>query len=104
MVFIFFGNVMKLNKNELKKLQDLSCIMLNPKEEEQFLDKLENIITMLEQCQSVEIDESVEDTGFYDTSLPLQKWVDQSDDAKDMLQNVEHEVINNSVVVKSVLR
>jgi hypothetical protein len=34
--------------------------------------------------------------------LDVQKWVKNSEDAESLLKNVEHEIANNSIVVKSV--
>ena len=102
-----------LTSEQLEKLQTLSNIKLNPSEQGDFLQKLDPIISKLDELWSVDI--SIEDSPSFskrglggdlnslralDTTF---EWEKQKNIAKNMMKNIEHEVINNSVVIKSVL-
>ena len=95
----------------MEKLQTLSNIRLNATEQEDFLKKLDPIISKLEELWSVDITDTFPspirrgDRGevtlrALDTTF---EWEKQQQIAENIMKNVEHEVINNSVVIKSVL-
>lgn len=92
---------MTLTQEELQKLQRLSAISLEWPEQEKFKSQLWDIINFLgelDQLDLSDIDTELESQGL---TLRAIEWIEECDD--DLLQNVEHEVINNSVVIKSVL-
>ncbi len=101
-----------LTSEQLEKLQQLSSIDLNISEKEDFLQKLDPIISKLDELWSVNISDispSLSKRGLggdlntlrsLDTTF---EWDKQKNIAENIMKNVEHEVINNSVVIKSVL-
>jgi Asp-tRNA(Asn)/Glu-tRNA(Gln) amidotransferase C subunit len=96
-----------LTVDQLEKLQNLSNIKLNDKEQDSFLSKLDPILAKLEELGMVDISLSSTKTDSDDITLRLldttfegQK---QQNIAKNIIKNIEHEVINNSIVIKSVL-
>ena len=101
-----------LTPEQLKKLQQLSSIDLNISEKEDFLQKLDPIISKLEELWSVNISDishSLSKRGLGGDLNSLRtlettfEWDKQKNIAENIMKNVEHEVINNSVVIKSVL-
>jgi len=87
---------------EIKRLQKLSCISLSPKEEEKFWQQLTEIIDFLGKLP----DTKTTTSSWHTTeklSLRTIQQQDSSCDAKQLLQNVHHPVINNSIVIKSAL-
>lgn len=95
-----------ITSEQLKKLQTLSNIDLNTSEQEDFLQKLDPVIAKLEELWSVDVsDIAIEDRDEV-TLRALEttfEWEKQKNIAENIMKNVEHEVINNSVVIKSVL-
>ena len=87
---------------EIKRLQKLSCIALSPEEEKKLWAQLTDIIAFLGQLPDSKInDKKVVD----DETLTLRTiaGVKESSDSKKILKNVHHPIINNSIVIKSVL-
>ena len=101
---------MHLTSEQLEKLKQLSNIKLNSSESEDFLQKLDPIIAKLEELWSIDISEVSSSIGNWDRGEVVLRalentfeWEDQKDIAEKIIKNVSHEVINNSVVIKSVL-
>jgi len=92
---------MKISEEQLRKLEDLSNISLSSDEKKLFLDKMDAVIGLLEWLKSVsEISSKINDKKTLDTISGVEEY----GDSKWLLDNVEHEIVNNSIVVKSVLR
>ncbi len=95
-----------LTTEQLEKLQTLSNIKLNATEQEDFLKKLDPVISKLEELWSVDIS-NISMGGSSGVTLRALdttfEWEKQKQIAENIMKNVEHEVINNSVVIKSVL-
>jgi len=93
---------MTLSIEELKHLEQLSCITLNENEQEKFLSQLDNIINFLGQLKDIDVENI--DTNFeIENSLRTHKWVSKFENTKWIINNIKHEIVNNSIVIKSVL-
>ncbi len=94
---------MKLTEEELNKLQKLACIRLNEEEKEKFWNQLESIITLLDELGKLDLSGDIDidenDINNLRTISGTQDW----ENKEKLLQNVEHKLVNNSVVIKSVL-
>ena len=93
---------MRLTDEEFEKLQSLSCIKFEGKEKEEFLWKLDAVIDFLGGLKNVEFDENMSEVQVEWKFLEPKKWVNEYGDPKWLLKNIDHEIVNNSVVVKSV--
>ncbi len=104
-----------LTQSQLEKLQQLSNIELNSSEQEDFLQKLDPVIAKLEELgkyptslsseerevkSEVKTETSEVSLRTLDTTF---EWEKQKNIAENIIKNVEHEIINNSIVIKSVL-
>ena len=92
----------ELTKEQLQHLQKLANINLDDFQQEKFLQKLEPIISKLDELSKVDISDVVEDSELENT-LRVLDWPEDFPNKKEILDNVEHEVINNSIVIKSSL-
>ena len=105
-----------LTQAQLEKLQQLSSIDLNASEQEDFLQKLDPVIAKLEELGEYPVSLSLKEREVssevkleYSGEVTLRtldttfEWDKQQNIAENIMKNVEHEVINNSVVIKSVL-
>lgn len=90
---------------EIKRLQKLSCIALSPEEEQKLWSQLEGIIAFLGQLPDSELKILNSEFRIAEAKLTLRTiaGIRQDSDSKTLLKNVKHEVINNSIVIKSVL-
>ena len=90
-----------LEKKELQRLQKLSCVTLSPEEEETLGAQLENIIQFLGQLQTLPLQEQ----EMVSDRVTLRALDEERTnvDTKSLLSNVHHPMINNSIVIKSVL-
>lgn len=95
-----------ITQEQLDHLQTLSNISLKPSEQTSFLQKLDPIIAKLNELAQINTDQIFHNTSWENTLRDLD-WVfdspKQQQIAKDILKNIDHEVINNSIVIKSVL-
>ena len=91
-----------LKKEEFAHLQKLANINLDDSEQEKFLEKLEPIISKLDELSKVDISDIKEDLQL-DNTLRTLDWPKDFSNKKEIMDNVEHDIINNSVVIKSVL-
>lgn len=87
---------------EIKRLQKLSCILLSPEEEKKFWTQLTDIIGFLGKLPKTK--EGVE-TKNTKKKLTLRtiEWVHPCEDNDKIMKNVKHPIVNNSIVIKSVL-
>jgi aspartyl/glutamyl-tRNA(Asn/Gln) amidotransferase C subunit len=94
---------MSFSQHDLDHLKKLARIQFDSvAKEEQFLGSMKNIVAMLEELQGLDI--SVDTTNPFMGKKMHLAW-DQQDfgDDKALLANVQHPIMNNSIVVKSVL-
>lgn len=89
-------------KQEIKRLQKLSCIALSPEQEQKLWKQLTDIISFLGQLPETKGNASPK-AKKDKLTLRTVKWVKNDADSKKILKNVKHGVVNNSIVVKSVL-
>jgi Asp-tRNA(Asn)/Glu-tRNA(Gln) amidotransferase C subunit len=96
---------------EIKRLQKLSCIALSPEQEQKLWAQLSDIIGFLGQLPEPKLrieNWRVHEGGklkIAEEKLTLRTiaGAKESLDSKKILQNVKHPIINNSIVIKSVL-
>jgi len=95
---------------EIKRLQKLSCIALSPQQEKKLWTQLKDIIAFLGQLPDVKDSRSNLPAGRHgikdqSNKLTLRtiKWVHQYLDTEKILKNIKHPMVNNSIVIKSVL-
>jgi len=90
-------------KQEIKRLQKLSCIALSPEQEEKLWKQLTDIIGFLGQLPETKAQSSKLKAQSDKLTLRTIKGITNDGDSKKILKNVKHEVVNNSIVIKSVL-
>ena len=89
---------------EIKHLQKLSCIALSPQQEQKLWAQLSDIIGFLGQLPETKLTAKNEQLPIKDTlTLRTITGVKESSESKKILKNVKHELVNNSIVIKSVL-
>lgn len=92
----------KINKEELAHLEQLANINIDKDQEWKFLEKLDNIVEKLDELNQF-------DTTWTDSSTnndnPLRTISGTKDFEwkKEIIDNVKHDVVNNSIVIKSAL-
>ena len=91
-----------LTKEELKHLQKLSNVNIDESWEEKFLSKLDSVIWMLDKLNSIDTSNITEINWFWNT-LRVIEWTKNFQNKKEILENVKHDVINNSILIKSAL-
>lgn len=94
---------MTLTDKELERLQKLAAIELSPEEQKKLGSQLQSIVSFLDKLQEVKIDWVIWIDEHIDNPLRTLEWVVESEDTQALLDNVKHEKINNSIVIKSVL-
>ncbi|MFA7298745.1 MAG: hypothetical protein WC010_03830 [Candidatus Absconditabacterales bacterium] len=87
-------------KQEIQRLQKLSCIALSPEQEQKFGKQLNDIIGFLGKLPDIK-----GQSGSKKDKLTLRtlEGVKNDVDSKKILKNVKYEIVNNSIVIKSVL-
>lgn len=99
-IYLFFVVFdMTLTDQEFARLQKLACIKLSAEEQIKLGKQLQDIVVFLDKLPQVSGTKNTR----HDNVLRTLKWVKTFDDAKALLQNVKHQKINNSIVIKSVL-
>lgn len=92
----------KINKQELTHLEKLANINIDESQEWPFLEKLDSIVDKLDELNKFDTKWNYIPT---DNTNPL-RTIDGTKDfkwKKEILENVKHEVVNNSIVIKSAL-
>lgn len=94
---------MSFSQQDLDHLKKLSRIQFDSSaKEEQFLGSMKNIVAMLEELQGLDI--SVDTSSpFMGKTMHVHQTQQDFGDDKALLANVQHTIMNNSIVVKSVL-
>jgi len=88
---------------EIKRLQKLSCIALSPEEEKKLWKQLNDIISFLGQLPEAKVQSPKSKVQSSKLTLRTVVGVKQDQDSKRIMKNVKHGVVNNSIVIKSVL-
>ena len=88
---------------QLKHLQKLSCIALSPEQEKKFWKQLNDIIGFLGQLPETKASSSKPQASSSKLFLRTIAWVKESTESKKILKNTHHPIVNNSIVIKSVL-
>ena len=91
-----------LTQQQLEHLQKLSNIHLDQNQQENFLKKLDPIIAKLDELWKLDLSDVVISWNF---SNNLRTIVESQDfpNKKEIIKNIDHKVVNNSIVVKSVI-
>jgi len=94
---------MSFTQEDLNHLKKLARIQFDSADkEDQFLGSMKNIVAMLQELQWLDI--SLDTTiPFMGKTMHLGQGQEDFGDDKALLANVQHPVMNNSIVVKSVL-
>ncbi|MCX6823668.1 MAG: hypothetical protein NT085_00880 [candidate division SR1 bacterium] len=87
---------------ELKHLQKLACISLSPEQEKKFGSQLSDIIGFLGQLPETKGDANSKARKDILTLRTISGTKESSENKK-ILKNVQHPIVNNSIVIKSVL-
>ncbi len=101
--FIFFLTMTDFTQ-EIAHLQKLCCISLSPQQEQKLWAQLTEIIGFLWKLPETKVKSEkwkVESEGRL--ALRTIAGVKENSDNKKILKNVRHEIVNNSIVIKSVL-
>lgn len=91
-----------LSDKQFDHLQQLANIKLSPEEQVKLVAQLDNIIEFIGQLDQVKIS-SVKKNNTAEFPLRTVSGVREFPDAKKLLDNVKHPLINNSIVIKSSL-
>jgi len=95
---------MDFTQEIIKRLQKLSCIKLSPEQEKKLWAQLIDIIAFLGQLPETKWTTNNEQLTMKDKlTLRTIAGVKENAESKKILRNVKHEVVNNSIVIKSVL-
>lgn len=91
-----------LKNEELKHLEKLSCIKIDDEQESVFLKKLDSVVTKLNDLNKIDTND-INITNSWDNTLRTLQGINNFENKKWIINNVKHEVINNSIVIKSSL-
>lgn len=92
-----------ITQEELEHLAKLSKLKLSDEQKTSLLWDVDNILGMISQLEEVDVSD-VETNGFPHTDVVAtpRKWVVECSD--NFLQNVEHPIVANAIVVKSAIK
>jgi Asp-tRNA(Asn)/Glu-tRNA(Gln) amidotransferase C subunit len=91
-----------LSPEEFLRLQQLANIKLSPEEQVKLGTQLDNIIQFIGQLDQIKIS-STNNNKKPGLTLRTIAGVREFPDAKKLLDNVKHPLVNNSIVIKSAL-
>lgn len=94
--------MVNLTQEWLKHLEKLSNITIDKNQEDKFLSKLDSVINMLDKLNEIDTSD-VSDSYWLWNSLRVISWNTDFPNKKEIIWNVKHDVINNSIVIKSTL-
>lgn len=95
-----------LSEEQLIRLQNLSNIEFVWSEKDIFLQKLDPIITKLNELNNIDTSNvvlDVESDNFLRVLDWSFDWNKQKEISQNIMKNIKHEITNNSIVIKSVL-
>jgi len=94
--------MINLTTKELEHLEKLCNVHIEESQQENFLKKLDSIVNKLNELNLIDTsDINIQDN--IQKSLRILWWISDFPNKKELLDNVKHEVINNSIVIKSAL-
>lgn len=98
--------MINLTTKELEHLEKLCNVHIEESQQENFLKKLDSIVNKLNELNLIDtsdinIQDNIQDN--IQKSLRILWWISDFPNKKELLDNVKHEVINNSIVIKSAL-
>ncbi|NOZ43775.1 MAG: hypothetical protein GXP45_01150 [bacterium] len=99
----FFHSLMKLSPEQIIKLQKLSAVKISPDQEKDFFDKLSSVIAFLSDLQKMDLSHVTLKENAQNIWLSPRMGTQGFEDIDAIMENVQHEQINHSLVVKSVL-
>ena len=91
-----------LTTQELEHLEKLSNVKIDESQEVNFIKKLDSVIWMLDKLNTIDTSE-IKEINWLWSKLRIISWTKDFPHKKEILQNVKHDVINNSIVIKSAL-
>lgn len=91
-----------LTAQELEHLEKLSNVKIYLSEQEKFLTKLDSVIWMLDKLNSIDTS-NIKEINWLWGKLRIIPGVKDFQNKKEILKNVKHDVVNNSIVIKSAL-
>ena len=91
-----------LTAQELEHLEKLSNVKIDISEQEKFLTKLDSVIWMLDKLNSIDTS-NINEINWLWARLRIIPGIKDFQNKKEILQNVKHDVVNNSIVIKSAL-
>lgn len=95
-----------LSSQEFARLQKLSCLSLSPEETLKLWGQLSSIVGFLWTLANLHIDQDVLDQKIspaWDHGLALVESSVNYQDTDALFANTQHEIINRSIVIKSVV-
>ena len=92
-----------LNLQELQHLEKLSCIKIDENKQSIFLDKLDNVIDKLNELNKIDTNWIHEISFSEGNPLRIIWWNKDFSNKKWIIDNAKHDVINNSIMIKSAL-
>ena len=94
--------MINLTTKELEHLEKLCNVHIEESQQKNFLKKLDSIVNKLNELNSIDTsDINIQDNT--QKSLRILWWISDFPNKKEILDNVKHEVVNNSIVIKSAL-
>ena len=91
-----------MKQQQLEHLQKLSNIKLDQSEQDKFLQKLDPVIAKLDELWKLDLSD-IQLLWDFSNTLGTIKDTKDFPNKKEIMENVSHEVINNSIVIKSVI-
>lgn len=95
-----------LSSEEFARLQKLSCLSLSSEETQKLSSQLSSIVWFLWALNDIKIDDDVKKQILApdrDHGLSIQDKVSDYSDTDALFDNVKHEKLNRSIVIKSVV-
>ncbi|HMT01484.1 MAG TPA: hypothetical protein PKD96_00060 [Candidatus Absconditabacterales bacterium] len=90
-----------ISSQQIEKLEKLCAIKLTNEEKIGFMEKLEKVIEMISTLQSVELP-ALKNEGKTSAECIFPE-IEKRGESELLLNNVKHQIIHNSIVIKSSL-
>ena len=94
--------MVNLTKQEFQHLEKLASVNIDENQEDKFLAKLDSVVDKLQDLNMVDTSDIV-DMDSQSNTLRVIWWTNDFPNKKWIIDNVKHDVINNSIVIKSAL-
>lgn len=91
-----------LTTQELEHLEKLSNVKIDDTQKESFLKKLDSVIWMLDKLNTIDTS-NISEINWLENTLRIISWTKDFSNKKEILWNVKHDIINNSILIKSAL-